>query len=302
MPDKALKLLEKISGVLDKFWTFITNIPEKAYDSLAYIMKEMVDLLIKFPRITSFPEIIEVWQVVLVLSLSMLGLVFIYIAVRNRISLNSNIIRSIEIKQVIARTFYMGFFIILSRTFVDWLIMLNNVLINVLMHHFDIRKVIDHIGNSHFGKDIIATAIIGYQIYLVVWIMIQYWLRVTEVLVMYVSSPVMYLLWVNPEWGGYLSSWLKRISSLIFTQLAQILILIIHGHLVFKFFVSGSISSLALGVAGLILMKKTPAFFKMFIAQTNSLQIMTGTYDKISNSNTVKKIKNKMSGGNDDDE
>ncbi|MFW6015060.1 MAG: conjugal transfer protein TrbL family protein, partial [bacterium] len=94
---------------------------------------------------------------------------------------------------------------------------------------------------------------------------------------------VMMVLWINPNWGGYLSEWIRRSSSLIFTQFIQVLILALYSKLVHRFFISGSISSLCLAAAFLILMTNVPSLLQRFIAPDSSGAIMAKTYRSITN-------------------
>ncbi len=295
--------------IKEALFDFLYTIIERFYQGSVLVISEMVKLITKFPLIKETSEIYDIWLFLVYLSTTCIALIFIYLSAKNimNIGYNYNFIRTVELKQVFTRMLYMIVFIIGSLPFIDYLILFNNTLIDALSQRFDVMNAVDMISASQgLLGNFIASALIIYQIYLVVKIMIGYWLRVAEVNLMAVVSPVMMVLWINPNWGGYLSTWLTRLVTLIFTQFTQVLILVLYAKLAHRFFTEGTIKNLCLAISFLILMTNTPVILQRFICHDNTGVVMVKTYNNVKR--TISKtaslkdsLKNKLSKLKNDD-
>ena len=258
-------------------WEFLKQLSDSIYGAMTYSMQEMIKLIVKFPSVRDMPEMYIIWKYMLFLSLTCIPIIFIYCGSKNLFAFNGNIIRNIELKSLLTRLCYMLVLILGSLPFIDWMVILNNTLIEVLMIRFD-KATFQHMTAPSVTGNLLATILIIYQIYLVFKIIIGYWLRVAELNLMAVISPMVFTMWINPNWGSYLGAWTGRIYNLIFTQFIQVLILVIYGQTLYKFYETGTIPSLCLSIATLMLMNNVPAFFQLFVGRDNSGYILANTF------------------------
>lgn len=277
---------------------FLYQLSDSVYNGLIFLMQEMVKLLRKFPLISDTPEIYDVWKIMLYISCTFISFIIVYLAFKNICSI-SNITKSIEMKVVFGRLLYTLALIIGSLTFVDWLITFNNLLVDFFMETFDVQNSLQYMASDNITSNLVAACLIIYQMYLALKIMIGFWMRVAELNLMVVVSPIIFVLWINPNWNSYLPEWTRRIVSLIFTQFIQVLLMVLYGKMVYRFYESGSISSLCLAAAFLILMTNTPSFFDRFVAKDNAAKIVTQTGKSIFNksrsaANKINSIKKKV--------
>jgi uncharacterized membrane protein YphA (DoxX/SURF4 family) len=287
------------SSIFSWLGTQITAGANAVYSGLVWAMEEMVKLISVFPTMKSMPEVYTIWNFMTILSISCIAVILLYLGIKSLSSSsgNSNLGRSVELKMILPRIFCAGIFIILTIPFVDILINFNNVLIEILSVKFNVIKALQYISAPTFLGNLVAIILIFFQMYMAIKIMIGYWLRVAEVVLMVVVSPAIFTLWINPNWGGYIKEWISRLVTLIFTQFIQILIMVIYGQIIYRFFYTASISSICLAASLLILMNNVPQFLTRFMAKDNSLQIIQNTYRKIRNTtHKVSTIKNKISG------
>jgi hypothetical protein len=263
-------------------WEFLQQLSDSVYGALMYLMQEMVKLITVFPSVRQMPELYTIWKYMLFLSLTCIPLMFILCGSRNLFSLNGNIIRQIELKSLLTRLCYMLVLILGSLPFIDWMVILNNTLIEVLVVRFNVHSTFaHHVTAPTLSGNFIATALIIYQMYLAIKIIIGYWLRVAELNLMAVVSPAVFTMWINPGWGSYLGAWTSRIYVLIFTQFVQVLILIIYGQTLYRFYETGTVPSLCLSIATLILMNNVPAFFQLFAGRDNAGHILNNTWRNV---------------------
>jgi hypothetical protein len=274
---------------------FLLNLTETIYSGLLYIMTEMINLICKLPLISSFPELHPIWKFMTYGSLSLIGLIIVYIAVKNLIGSTGNIVKVVEMKLVMGRMIYALIFIVLSPLIINWNIMFNNILIEALVSRFSVKDALTLMCTGSIVGNLVAMTLILVQMYLIIKVIIGYWLRLGELLLMYVAGPAIYTAWINPAWGGYLSEWWKRITTLIYTNFFQVLILAIYGKVVFRFFTAGTVSGICLGISLLILMTNVPSFFSKFMAVDNAPRIMSGMAKKITKgSRKINLIKSKL--------
>jgi hypothetical protein len=255
-------------------WEFISQLCSSLYSGWTYVMQEMIKLLVAFPLIREISGVHAVWKMILLTSLTCVALIFVYVAAKNLFSVGNSFIRHTEMKVVFARMIYMMVFIMGSLPFIDWMIIFNNTLIGAIISKFGVAQFITDNPNKTFAGDLIASLLAIYQIYLAVKIIVGYWFRVAETNLMVAVSPIMFTLWMNPSWGGYLGIWLSRLMVLVFTQFVQVLILVLYNQMFVGFLGAGTLSSLALAVATLMLMDKVPDIFKQFSGGQNGVDIM----------------------------
>lgn len=277
----------------EKIQTFFFRLSENIYNGLMFLMQEMIKLIREVPLIKDTPEIRDIWLMMLYISCSFITLIIVYLAFKNMCSIG-DITRTIEMKNIFGRLIYTLVLILGSLTFVDWLITFNNLLVDFLMNTFKVEESMQYLSSDNFISNLVAAALIIYQMYLAIKIMIGYWLRIAELNLMVVASPVVFVLWINPNWGSYLSEWVRRIVSLIFSNFIQVLLMVLYSKMVLRFFNTGTISSLCLAAAFLILMNNTPTFFDRFVSKDNSAQIVSKTFKNITNKSksSMQKVNN----------
>ena len=268
-----------LGGIVDLVTGLFNLIVDGVYTVLVWLITEMISLISKFPLLSEVPELYEIWQLMSYTSFTCIGLIIVYLATK-KIGSAASAANNIQMQVIFSRVIYAGIFVAGSRLFIDLLIQLNNILVEVFVIRFDIKASFQNMKLDDLVSNIVITALIGYQIYLAIKIMIGYWLRVAEVFLIYVVSPAFYVLWVNPSWGGFLSSWIQRLVTLVFSQFIQIIIMIIYSKLIVRFFVSGSISNVCLATAFLILMHNTPTWLQRHLAPDSSVKIMSKTFNK----------------------
>ena len=267
------------------------------YSNLCIVLKTMYLLLTKFPKISQMGELYDVWHFVTLISLLCMTICIIYLGTKLFIN-SASISNKIEMNTIFGRLIYATAFIASSKILIDLLIDFNNSLIDVFVSKF---QLIDTMSNNIYVNgwtELVAIGLAIFQLYIAIKIMIGYFLRVAEVALMYVTNPIMCCIWVNPSWGGHLGAWISRLVSLIFTQFAQVLILIIYVKMIFGFYASLQFYNLYLGSAFLILMHQTPSWIQKYIAPDNSGKTIVNTYKEIKNNRTsLGKVYNKIKVG-----
>lgn len=256
------------SGIWERFSNWI-------YENLTFTLKMMYSLITKFPKISEMTELNTIWQFVTLISVGCIGLVIVYLGFKMFVSVSSA--NKINIVTIFERLVYSSCFIAVNRLLIDLIIDFNNTLVDVFVNKFDLINLLNPDVYISEWVGLVAVGLAIFQLFLSVKIMIGYFLRVAEVTLMYVTTPIMCTLWINPNWSGHLNTWINRLVSLIFTQFAQVIILIIYSQLIFGFFESISIFNICLGSAFLILMNNMPSWIEKYISPDNSGKIMVNT-------------------------
>lgn len=256
------------SGIWERFSNWI-------YENLTFTLKMMYSLITKFPKISEMTELNTIWQFVTLISVGCIGLVIVYLGFKMFVSTSSA--NKINIVTIFERLVYSSCFIAVNRLLIDLIIDFNNTLVDVFVKKFDLINLLNPDVYISEWVGLVAVGLAIFQLFLSVKIMIGYFLRVAEVTLMYVTTPIMCTLWINPNWSGHLNTWINRLVSLIFTQFAQVIILIIYSQLIFGFFESISIFNICLGSAFLILMNNMPSWIEKYISPDNSGKIMVNT-------------------------
>lgn len=279
------------SGIWERFSNWI-------YENLTSTLKMMYSLITKFPKISEMTELNTIWQFVTLISVGCIGLVIVYLGFKMFVSVSSA--NKINIVTIFERLVYSSCFIAVNRLLIDLLIDFNNTLVDVFVKKFDLINLLNPDVYISEWVGLVAVGLAIFQLFLSVKIMIGYFLRVAEVTLMYVTTPIMCTLWINPNWSGHLNTWINRLVSLIFTQFAQVVILIIYSQLIFGFFESISIFNICLGSAFLILMNNMPSWIEKYISPDNSGKIMVNTCKSVFKKGKVtKKLLNKSKKGDE---
>lgn len=245
------------------------------YENLTQTLKMMYSLITKFPNISDISELNGIWNFVTLVSVGCIGLIITYLGTKMFIDSSSK--KQINVMIIFERLVYSSCFIAVNRVIIDLLIDFNNTLVDVFIKKFDLLNSLNPDIYISDWVGLVAVGLAIFQLFLSVKIMIGYFLRVAEVSLMYVTTPIMCTLWINPNWSGHLNSWINRLVSLIFTQFAQVIILIIYSRLIFDFFGSISVFNICLGSAFLILMNNMPSWIEKYISPDNSGKIMANT-------------------------
>lgn len=280
--------------------TLVGTLANWIYESLVSVVQWMFGMITKFPNLEMVPGLHDIWKYVTAISLIGIAMVIVYIGAK-LFTTSGDTGSKLNLKTVIGRFIYAACMISLVKPVIDLLIIFNNTLVDAFIVKFNVLNAISTLTILDVSSitSFIAIGLMIYQIYLAAKITIGYWVRVAEVFLMYVASPIMITLWINPNWGAHLSSWLNRLINLIFTQFAQILILTLYSMLMMTFFTSGSFSSLFLGVACFILMNDIPSWLEKYIGADNSAKIMKNTYAKVKHtSGSIKRAFGKLNSSN----
>lgn len=282
-----------IKEFFDALWnsTSVTGLFDSFRQTIAEVLMELINTLMKFPLVSQIPGIMEIWKFVAILSMACIGIIYIIPSIRNLISIDDSIIKRMELKKMIPRTLYSFVLMYLSPMYIDLLIEFSNLLVSTIASNFPFTEFISgSIGSLKLS--LISIIIMIVQLFFIVKTIIGYWLRVTETLFLTVASPALFTMWINPAWGGYISSWHSRLISLIFTSVAQALTLAIYGKVLGASLASTSLSGLCLSIAVLLLLDNIPHVFSQFICQDNSAQVVSKAKSKIKSvTKTIRKRK-----------
>lgn len=251
------------------------NIGEVIRDGVMNLMHELVDLILTTPTVSDNPVIVKIWVVMRAISYSLIALMFIWQGFMNVVS-SSNIGRTVDFKDMFTRMIYALILSTISLNIIDVVIHFNNALIDTLKSNFSIA-IDSKLDKTTAWNYFITMCLLIVQVVLSIRIAIQYFMRLGEIWVMSILSPVVYTLWIMPGFGGYLKSWLSRIISVIFTTFFWALILVIYTAMVSLVSLNGTIWGMCMSIALLLFMLKTPSYFNQFLhAQENPLQILNG--------------------------
>lgn len=276
--------MELINSFIKAIWEFICKLfntfCNNLNDYLTQVIKEMYKIITKFPELKSVTELQEIYNYTMIVAIFCITILIVYIGARMFITSN-NTMRKIELKSIFGRIIYCTSFFVSVRVIIDLIIKLNNTLVEIFTIRFDVISSLSAITQINNAILLISAVLTIYQIYLALKIIVGYWLRVAEVFLMYIVSPIMAVIWINPNWGGYLNQWCSRLVNLIFTQFIQVLIMVLYSKLIVRFFSTGDISGLCLGIAFFILMNNAPNWLSTFMSADNSAMIMAKTFKSV---------------------
>lgn len=258
-------------------------------------LSEMLGFVLQTPLVASNPVIIEIWAVVRIISFTLIGIMFVWEGFKKVIS-SDNVIRHVEFKEMFVRMVYGIILAIFSLDIIDIMIGFNNALVDTVRTAFPII-INTNIGANGIFSFIMTLVLMIVQIVLGVKLVIQYWMRIAEIWLMAVLGPIVYTLWINPKWGSYLSRWIDRLISNIFTAFVWALIIALYSGMVSAvasagmlvgFPTLGPIAGICLSIALLLVMIDTPGFLRAYMdSGQNPISMIKGTVSAVKNSTPV---------------
>lgn len=297
-------LLDPLSDWIKENWEYFLDHLSEAFhmlvDSLQTgangFLSEMLSFVLQTPFVAANPIILQIWSTVRIISFAIIGLMFVWEAFKKVIS-SDNVIRHVEFKEMFVRMIYGIILAVFSLDIIDLMIGFNNALVDTVKGAFPIviNNVISTNGVFSF---VMVLALIVVQVVLGVKLIIQYWMRIAEIWLMAVLGPLMYTLWINPKWGGYLSKWVDRLISNIFTTFVWALIIALYSGMVSAvasagmlvgFPTLGPIAGICLSIALLLVMIETPEFLRSYMsAGKNPINMIKGTINNVRNSTPIR--------------
>jgi len=242
------------------------------------VMQEMLNTITKVPHISSIKGISPIYNSMKAISISCLSAVFVYKSLKLMFSDDVN--GKVESKKIFSRLAYSLVLSNASMPIIDMMIDFNNNLIGVLLKNFTIMPILGKKINKTYGI-VISIILLLLELFCTLKIMIQYWMRMSELVFTGVISPIIFTMWINDQWSGFLSQWWKRVSMLIFTQFFQILILVLYSMLISGLALSGTFNGICLAIGSLLLLCETPKVLSGFMDTGNNASRITDSLKKI---------------------
>lgn len=291
--DFKKSLEEAIQSRVDSFTTEMSNILHTVFSSVESaankFLKEMIDFVLYTPTLAEDPIVFKLWTIVRIISFSLVGMIFVWEAFKKLFS-TDNVVSSVEFKTMLTRMIYGLILAVFSLDIIDLMINFNQAFIETIKLNFTISLDQNLTINGVFGF-IMVIALLIIQIVLAIKLILQYWMRIAEIWMMAIFGPILYILWINPNWGGYLRQWVSRLTSTIGTTLVWAILFAIYSALVslvsatgmlVGFPTLGPIASMCLSIALLLTMNHTPAFLRGFMQNQQSvIDIMKSTANDV---------------------
>ena len=287
------KNLDGIQG--DNTGEFTEKILNSLSDKLDKVSNELLTSVTHMPHLSDLPEMMPVYNYIKYISLSLTGCIVGYKGLKLLFS-NDEIDR-MQSKKVFSRLGYSFMLSGLSLKFIDLLITANNCISNLVLSNFEIGSLTFTTSTTGI---VIPVVIFTIQAISILKILIGFWMRMAELVFAGIISPAMFTCWINNEWAGYLKNWMKRVSTLVFTQVTLVLILVIYTMMLKGWCLSNTINGACLSMATLLLLDKGPKILQGF-ADNSSYQDAKNTVNKVIHSRsmrTVTKSFSKKQGGN----
>lgn len=240
---------------------------EKIMESLNKVISDTLNSITHMPTISSINGILPIYNYVKCISFGCMGAIVCYKGIKMLCSPDE--IDNKEGRTLFSRIAYSTAFSIVSIKFIDIMIEFANTLIKVLTSRFSISNLIPNFKGSGI---LLAILLLCVELFASIKILISFWMRMAELVFSGVISPVIFVLYINKEWSGFLKSWWKRVAILIFTQVAQVLLLIVYSAMINGLILSGSFNSMCLAIATLFLVDKTPKVLCGLIDNQNNVQ------------------------------
>lgn len=286
---------DKFDEVKQDLGEFFIYLSEQIQSGANGFLSEMMEFVLHTPLVADNEIIVSLWGTVRVLSFSIIGVMFAWEGFKKVIS-TDNIIRHVEFKEMFIRLIYGLILAIFSLDIIDIMINFNNAMIATVKNAFPMSLEAELSINGVFSF-LMITVLVIVQLVLAVKLILQYWMRIAEIWLMAVLSPIVYVLWINPKWGNYLGSWTSRMITTIFTTFIWALILAIYSGMVSMVSAAGTITGFAtlgpiagicLSIAMLLVMIETPTFLRSFMDnQPNALGLLKKTVSNVRNSTPV---------------
>ena len=268
--------------------TITNNLLNSMGDKLNKLSNKMLRSVTHMPYLKDLPEVIPVYNYIRYVSLSLTGCVVGYKGLK--LLFSNNEMDKVESKRVFSRLFYSLTFSGLSLKFIDLLILGNNTLSAFILSKFNIDTSTSLLCSVDDLGLLIPTAFFLIQILEIIKILVGFWMRMAELVFAGIISPVMFTLWINNEWSGYLKNWVKRVSVLVFTQITLVLILIIYSMMLKGWLLSNTLNGICLTIATLFLLDKGPKILQNF-ASNSEYNDAKSTINKIIHSKVARTIK-----------
>ena len=144
--------------------------------------------------------------------------------------------------------------------------------------NFSIANLIPGVKGSGL---ILAIALLCVELFVSLKILIGFWMRMSELVFLGVISPVVFVLYINKEWGNFLKSWWKRIAAITFTQVAQVALLIIYSAMVNGLVLSGTFNGICLSIATLFLVDGVPKLISNLIDSDTGVKTAARTVKRL---------------------
>jgi len=287
------KISEAVEGYFDdmgnNFKEILNSVLQSIQDGANFFLKEMTDFVLYTPDISSDPVVLKLWSIVKVISFALIGVMFVWEGFKRGVTLN-NLSRVVEFKEMFVRLIYGIILTVFSLDIVKILLNFNDALIDTVRQSFPI-VVEQQIGVSGFFSTLMVIALLVVQIVIGVKLILQYWIRIAELWLMTVISPIMYVLWINPMWSGYLGQWFRRLTTTIFTTFIWCILLSLYSSMVSMvasagmlsgYPILGPIASMCLSIALLLVMVETPSFLRTFMdSHESALTMLKNTGSKV---------------------
>lgn len=276
--------------ILNPFDKYLNE--ENIINSITSIMSDMMSTITKMPKVSSLPGIKNLHTVMSYISFSCVGCITCYKGIKMLFSTSE--IDNKEGRTLLERTTYSLVFSTLSLKTIDIMIDFGNVLIDVLMKTNNLSSEDNTLFPQVKGTGlIVALILMCLELLISIKILITFWMRMAELVFSGVISPVIFVLWINKEWSGFLKSWWRRVSILIFTQVAQVLLLVIYGKMINGLIMFGSFNSMCLSIAMLFLVESTPRVISGFMDSGSNLKAAESTFKN--RKSTFNRTKNTIS-------
>lgn len=246
-------------------------------NSLNTIVNDVIGTITKMPRVTTIPGIKSIHTTVTLISYSCASCLVCYKGVKMLFSPNEA--DNKEGRTLLERTTYSVIFSTMSLKFIDIMIEFANTLINVLMKT-SITTAETLVPTMQSSGLLVAILLLLLELFISMKILITFWMRMAELVFSGVVSPVVFVLWINKEWAGFLKGWWKRVAVLVFTQVAQVLLLVIYGKMLNGLLIVGTFNSLCLSIAMLFLVDSTPKVVSSFMDSNNTVTNATAKFKR----------------------
>ena len=241
------------------------------------IVKNMIKTLTKMPYLHNIPQILPVYNSIRIICVSCIGVVICYKGLKTLFSYDNN--TRMQNKELMGRLGYAAVFGAFSIPMIDALIKFNNILIELLTSKFTMIPMMNIVGSSY--GFLLSMSLLIIELLCSIKIMIDFWSRMAELVFMGTISPIIMLLWINGEWSNYLKTWFRRVVVLIFSQFAQVLLLILYSIIVSGLLLTGTLNGIFLSIAMLLFMIKVPKIMGEFFQPSSTIVDLKNSLKKI---------------------
>lgn len=247
-------------------------------DGANIFLKEMTDFVLYTPDITQDPVLIKLWGIIKIISFSLVGGMFVWEGLKKFLAVD-NVLNTTEFKKMFVRMIYGLIMAIFSLDIVSLLLRFNEALINTMRDNFPVM-IANEIGVSGLFSTIMVFVLMIVQIVIGVKLLLQYWIRIAELWFLAVTGPIVYTLWINPNWSNYLGSWFRKLISTVFTTFVWCILITLYSSMVsmvssidmlYGYSFLGPVASICLSVALLLVMTETPSFLREFMNDHGSM-------------------------------